>query len=67
VITRREEAAATRNMAATAKVIAEHPVLMRLKELEAWKDIAGTIDEVRLYVGADGLKAMLPGTGDKPA
>jgi regulator of protease activity HflC (stomatin/prohibitin superfamily) len=61
VITRREDAAATRNMAATAKVIAEHPVLMRLKELEAFKDIAGTIDEIRLYVGADGMKAILPG------
>jgi regulator of protease activity HflC (stomatin/prohibitin superfamily) len=61
VITRREEAAATRNMAATAKVVAENPVLLRLKELEAWKDIAGTIDEVRLYVGADSLKALVPG------
>jgi regulator of protease activity HflC (stomatin/prohibitin superfamily) len=61
VITRREEAAATRNMATTAKVIAENPVLLRLKELEALKDIAGTIDEVRLFVGAEGVKAMLPG------
>jgi regulator of protease activity HflC (stomatin/prohibitin superfamily) len=61
VITRREEAAATRNMATTAKVIAENPVLLRLKELEALKDIAGTIDEVRLFVGGDGIKAMLPG------
>lgn len=61
VITRREEAAATRNMAATAKVIADNPVLLRLKELEALKDIAATIDELRLFVGAEGVKAMLPG------
>jgi regulator of protease activity HflC (stomatin/prohibitin superfamily) len=60
VITRREEAAATRNMAQTAKVIADNPVLLRLKELEALKDIAGTIDEIRLFVGAEGVKAMLP-------
>jgi regulator of protease activity HflC (stomatin/prohibitin superfamily) len=63
VITRREEAAATRNMATTAKVIAENPVLLRLKELEALKDIAGTIDEVRLFVGTEGVKAMLPAIG----
>lgn len=61
VITRREDAAATRNMATTAKVIAENPVLMRLKELEALVNIAATIDEIRLFVGADGVKAMLPG------
>jgi regulator of protease activity HflC (stomatin/prohibitin superfamily) len=67
VITRREEAAATRNMATTAKVIAENPVLLRLKELEALKDIAATIDELRLYVGADGVKAMLPGLAGPPA
>ena len=60
VITRREEAAATRNMAQTAKVIAEHPVLMRLKELEALKNMAEAIDEVRLFVGADKVSAMLP-------
>lgn len=46
VILRREDAAATRNMANTAKVIAENPVLMRLKELETMKDIAEKIDEI---------------------
>jgi regulator of protease activity HflC (stomatin/prohibitin superfamily) len=61
VITRREEAAATRNMAQTAKVIAENPVLLRLKELDAMKDIAEKIDEVRLFVGPEGMKAMLGG------
>jgi hypothetical protein len=58
VIMRREDAAATRNMAQTAKVIAENPVLMRLKELETMKDVAEKIDEIKLVVGADGLKHL---------
>lgn len=60
VILRREDAAATRNMANTAKVIAENPVLMRLKELETMKDIAEKIDEIKLVMGTDGLKGLLP-------
>jgi regulator of protease activity HflC (stomatin/prohibitin superfamily) len=60
VILRREDAAATRNMANTAKVIAENPVLMRLKELETMKDIASQIDEIKLVMGVDGLKGFLP-------
>jgi hypothetical protein len=60
VILRREDAAATRNMANTAKVIAENPVLMRLKELETMKDIAEKIDEIKLVMGLDGLKGFLP-------
>lgn len=58
VILRREDAAATRNMANTAKVIAENPVLMRLKELETMKDIADKIDEIKLVVGTDGLQKL---------
>jgi hypothetical protein len=60
VILRREDAAATRNMAQTAKVIAENPVLMRLKELETMKDIAEKIDEIKLVMGTDGLAKLLP-------
>jgi hypothetical protein len=60
VILRREDAAATRNMAQTAKVIAENPVLMRLKELETMKDIAEKIDEIKLVMGMDGLANILP-------
>jgi regulator of protease activity HflC (stomatin/prohibitin superfamily) len=60
VILRREDAAATRNMANTAKVIAENPVLMRLKELETMKEMAEKIDEIKLVMGADGLKNLLP-------
>ena len=59
VILRREETAATRSLANTARVMAENPVLLRLKELETMKEIAGNIDEVRLVVGADGLDKLL--------
>jgi regulator of protease activity HflC (stomatin/prohibitin superfamily) len=60
VILRREETAATRSLANTAKVMAEQPILLRLKELESLKEIAGRIGEVRVVVGADGLGALLP-------
>ncbi len=60
VILRREEVAATRSLANTAKVMAEQPILLRLKELDAMKDIASRIQEVRVVVGADGLKSLLP-------
>jgi regulator of protease activity HflC (stomatin/prohibitin superfamily) len=65
VILRREDAAATRNMAQTAKVIADNPVLMRLKELETMKDIADKIDEIKLVMGTDGLARLLPLTNGK--
>lgn len=60
VILRREETAATRSLANTARVMAEQPMLLRLKELESFKEIASSIDEVRLVVGADSLKALMP-------
>jgi hypothetical protein len=59
VILRREEAQATRTMANTAKVIADNPVLMRLKELDAMRDIAERINEVKLIVGGKGLEQLL--------
>ena len=43
VILRREETAATRSMAQTAKVLAENPLLVRLKELEAYKELAAKV------------------------
>ncbi len=61
VIRRREEAAATRSMANTAKVIADNPVLMELKKLEALQEIAARIDEVRLMIGADAAGELLRG------
>lgn len=63
VILRREDSAATRNMANTAKVIAENPVLMRLKELETLKEVAEKIDEIKLVVGAEGLRGLVPFLG----
>jgi regulator of protease activity HflC (stomatin/prohibitin superfamily) len=60
VILRREETAAMRSLANTARVMSEQPVLLRLKELESLKEIASRIHEVRVVVGADGLKTLLP-------
>ena len=60
VISRREETAATRSLVNTARLMADQPILLRLKELEAMKEIAAEINEVRIVVGADGLKSLLP-------
>jgi regulator of protease activity HflC (stomatin/prohibitin superfamily) len=60
VISRREETAATRSLVNTARLMADQPILLRLKELEAMKDIAAQINEVRIVVGADHLQALLP-------
>jgi hypothetical protein len=60
VIMRREEAAATRLLANSARIMAEQPVLMRLKELETLKDMAERIDEVRIVVGDGGFEKLLP-------
>jgi regulator of protease activity HflC (stomatin/prohibitin superfamily) len=70
VILRREETAATRSLANTARVMADHPVLLRLKELEALKEIAERIHEVRVVVGSDSLGKLLPAQllgGEKPS
>jgi regulator of protease activity HflC (stomatin/prohibitin superfamily) len=60
VILRREETAATRSLANTARVMADHPILLRLKELEAMKDIAERIDKLRIVVGTESLSKILP-------
>lgn len=60
VILRREEVAATRSMANTARVMTEQPILLRLKELETMKEIAANIKELRVVVGADGMTSLLP-------
>lgn len=54
VIMRREETAAVRSMAQTAKILAENPVLMRLKELEAYKELAEKVTSLNVILGADG-------------
>src|SRR5262249_56057364 len=58
VILRREETAATRSLANTARVMSEQPVLLRLKELESLKEIASRIHELRRVVGAGGLGTL---------
>lgn len=55
VITRREETAAVRSMAQTAKVLAENPTLLRLKELESYKDLAAQVGTVHLVLGDGAL------------
>ena len=58
VILRREETAATRSMAQTAKVLAENPLLVRLKELEAYKELAAKVGTVHVVLG-DGAMSKL--------
>ena len=43
VILRREETAATRSLVNTARLMADQPILLRLKELDAMKEIAAQI------------------------
>ncbi|MCA9679107.1 MAG: slipin family protein [Kofleriaceae bacterium] len=64
VILRREEASAMRSMANTARVIADHPLLLDLKRLETLEKVAEHVDEVRLVVGKDGWAGLL---ADKPS
>jgi regulator of protease activity HflC (stomatin/prohibitin superfamily) len=55
VIRRREETNATRSLLNTAKVMAENPVMLRLKELEALENIAGKVERLTVHSGTDGL------------
>ncbi|WP_299769032.1 slipin family protein [uncultured Tateyamaria sp.] len=55
VIRRREETNATRSLLNTAKVMAEHPVMLRLKELEALETIAGKVERLTVHNGAEWL------------
>ncbi len=60
VISRREETAATRSLVNTARLMADQPILLRLKELEAMQEIAAKIHELRIVVGAEHLQSLLP-------
>ncbi|MEQ9675781.1 MAG: slipin family protein, partial [Roseovarius indicus] len=55
VIRRREETNATRSLLNTAKVMAENPVMLRLKELEALESIAGKVERLTVHNGTEGL------------
>ena len=72
VILRREETAATRSLANTAKLMAEQPLLLRLKELDSLKEMAAKVQEVRLVVGASAMSGLVPSgffaeTREKPS
>ncbi len=54
VIKRREETAAARSQANTAKLLAENPTLMRIKELEMLQDVLAGAD-VRFVLGQGNL------------
>jgi regulator of protease activity HflC (stomatin/prohibitin superfamily) len=55
VIRRREETNATRSLLNTAKVMAENPVMLRLKELEALEAIASKVERLTVHNGTAGL------------
>ena len=55
VIRRREETAATRALLNTARVMADNPVMLRLKELEALEGIAGKVKSLTVHNGTEGL------------
>ncbi len=59
VILRREEVAATRSLANTAKMLAESPTLMRLKELEVLRDVADRVGKVTVVASGDKLLGAL--------
>jgi len=55
VIRRREETAATRALLNTAKVMADNPAMLRLKELEALEVIADKVGSLTVHSGTKGL------------
>ncbi|MEM8813921.1 MAG: slipin family protein [Pseudomonadota bacterium] len=65
VIRRREETAATRALLNTAKVMAENPVMLRLKELEALTELAEKVDSLTIHNGTEGLMNDLVRLRDK--
>lgn len=55
IIRRREETAATRSLMNTAKLMANNPTLVRLKELEALEKVTTNIDRITVFGGVDGV------------
>ncbi|MDJ0977427.1 MAG: SPFH domain-containing protein [Erythrobacter sp.] len=59
LIRRREETAATRSLLNTAKLMADNPVLMRLKELEALERVTDKIGHIEVKTGSgEGLEVL---------
>ncbi len=58
-ILRREETAATRSLANTAKLLESNPVLLRLKELELYKELAERIPNLSVVVSPSDVQRQL--------
>lgn len=59
LIKRREETAATRSLLNTAKLMDDHPTLLRLKELESLETILQKVDNLSIYGGVENLIGKL--------
>lgn len=59
VITRREETAATRSLANTARLLEQNPVLVRLKELESLERLAEKVGSITVVASPDKLLGSL--------
>ncbi len=55
LIRRREETAATRSLLNTAKLMDDHPTLLRLKELETLENVVTKVDQLNVYSGIEGV------------
>ena len=55
LISRREETAAMRSQANTAKLLTDNPTLMRLKELEALEKVVENVGSLTVYNGLEGI------------
>ena len=54
-IRRREETAATRSLLNTAKLMADNPLLLRLKELEALERVTERVGSLTVHDGLEGV------------
>ncbi len=67
VIKRREETAATRSLMNTARLMADNPTLLRLKELEALEQVTDKIGSLTVYGGLEGVLSNLVKIGPQSA
>jgi hypothetical protein len=59
VVSRREETAATRSLANTAKLLEQNPVLLRLKEMECLERLADRVGQVTIVATPEKLLGTL--------
>ena len=64
-IRRREETADTRVLLNTAKVMADNPAMLRLKELETLEAVADKVGNLTVHNGTEGLLDDLVSRGAK--